>query len=479
MAMRSVRMTLAIGLVVAVAVGVTWSPPGSAIVVEGGSECRVGRGLDPTFGTRGVANASMSATEADRFLALTIAREGRARGMTYGAGFVTRSGDQAMAIARLRRNGSFDRSFSGDGIATVNVAVGGRTAELARGVVEQSTGRVVVAGPVEHDPGATGDAARDTDVAVARVNRRGRLDRRFGENGITRLDLSTGVAASPTSFIGDTSWGLTRLRNDRLLVVAAKRAEGRTDRDFAVVKLTANGRRDRSFGTDGVVTVDVGHGDESPKQAVVQPDGKIVVSGYTSSGGVVSPVLFRIHPNGRLDRSFGTDGISNVRLLPSVAEAYDVALQGRKLVITGYGRSDPTKPVDLIAARFNADGTLDRTFGANGLVRLDVAGDEDRGRDLVVLPDGRLLIAGHTRLSATEQNGLLVLLGRNGAVDQTCLRQVDLGGPRDAFFAIELTRGNRGVPEAVVAGWKGADPAIGGNDDAAMARLRLDRRHRR
>lgn len=190
-------------------------------------------------------------------------------------------------------------------------------------------------------------------------------------------------------------------------------------------------------------------------------------------------MLFRIHPNGRLDRSFGTDGISNVRLLPSVAEAYDVALQGRKLLITGYGRSDPTKPVDLIAARFNADGTLDRTFGANGLVRLDVAGDEDRGRDLVVLPDGRLLIAGHTRLSATEQNGLLVLLGRNGAVDQTCLRQVDLGGPRDAFFAIELTRGNRGVPEAVVAGWKGADPAIGGNDDAAMARLRLDRRHRR
>ncbi len=289
MAMRSVRMTLAIGLVVAVAVGVTWSPPGSAIVVEGGSECRVGRGLDPTFGTRGVANASMSATEADRFLALTIAREGRARGMTYGAGFVTRSGDQAMAIARLRRNGSFDRSFSGDGIATVNVAVGGRTAELARGVVEQSTGRVVVAGPVEHDPGATGDAARDTDVAVARVNRRGRLDRRFGENGITRLDLSTGVAASPTSFIGDTSWGLTRLRNDRLLVVAAKRAEGRTDRDFAVVKLTANGRRDRSFGTDGVVTVDVGHGDESPKQAVVQPDGKIVMSGYTSSGASSAP----------------------------------------------------------------------------------------------------------------------------------------------------------------------------------------------
>ncbi|MEO8341833.1 MAG: hypothetical protein ABI604_19385 [Nitrospirota bacterium] len=62
------------------------------------------------------------------------------------------------------------------GIATVNVAVGGTTAELARGVVVQSGGKIVLAGPIEHDPTASGDAACDTDIGVVRFDTTGQLD---------------------------------------------------------------------------------------------------------------------------------------------------------------------------------------------------------------------------------------------------------------------------------------------------------------
>lgn len=64
----------------------------------------------------------------------------------------------------------------------------------ARGVVVQTDRKVVISGTVEHDPTATGDGAKYTDIAVARFDASGRLDPTFGTGGVARLDLSTGVA---------------------------------------------------------------------------------------------------------------------------------------------------------------------------------------------------------------------------------------------------------------------------------------------
>lgn len=178
----------------------------------------------------------ISTTEADRFQTVV----GTTGERYYAAGFDTTNGDRRMALARLGPTGSLDTSFGQGGITTVNVAVGGKTAEFARGVVVQSGGKVVIAGPVEHDPTATGDAARDTDIAVVRFDATGKLDPTFGVNGVVRLDLSTGVV-SGTAFRGDTSWGLTLLPEDGLLVVGGTLGDGagRTDIDYAVVKLTS------------------------------------------------------------------------------------------------------------------------------------------------------------------------------------------------------------------------------------------------
>ena len=127
------------------------------------------------------------------------------------------------------------------------------------------------------------------------------------------------------------------------------------------MKLTANGAVDTSFGTNGLVTLDIGTGNDSPRIAIVQPDGKIIVSGHTSNAGVVTTLLFRLLPDGQFDSGFGRDGVVNIALLPFVAEAYDVALQGDDLIIAGYGRETSAGTVDIISARFLADGTFDMT----------------------------------------------------------------------------------------------------------------------
>ena len=436
-------------------------------------------GLDAGFGNAGVASTPMSAADQDRFLSVTVGRDGK----VYGVGFVASGGDQAMAVGRMKADGTLDPTFSDDGSATVNVAAGGKAGETSRGVAVQSSGKVVVAGPFEHDPKAAGDAARDTDIAVTRFDTTGRLDTTFGTGGTTRVDIGTGLFLPPaagatsttTSLIGDTVYGLTVLPDDRLVAVGATPAkgEGRTDLDFAVLMFTADGQLDPTFGTGGVLTVDVDGGHESPRQALLQPDGKIVISGYTrdtATPPVVHPALVRIMPNGTLDPTFGKGGIGGETILAPVGEAYDVGMQGDGFITVGYGHSAETEKVDLLAARFTSAGALDKTFGTDGLVRIDIAGEDDRGRDLVVLPDGRILIAGSGKPDATNINGMLVLLEKDGALDTEFgsggKLQVDLGGPSDSFFGVALTPDGK---DAVVVGYKGADPVTG--DDAVVARV--------
>lgn len=417
----------------------------------------------------------MSTAEADRFQTVIATAGDR----YYAAGFVTINEDRHMAVARLSQTGRLDTSFGQNGVATVNVAVGGKTAEFARGVVVQSGGKVVIAGPVEHNPAASGDAARDTDIAVARFDATGQLDPTFGTNGIARLNLSTGVVVG-TAFRGDTSWGLTLLPGDDHLVVGGKLADGagRTDIDYAVVKLTSQGNVDTTFGTNGCVTLDVEQGSEQPRTAIVQLDGKIVVSGHADGiNDVITTQLFRLLPNGRFDASFGINGVVNVALLASVAEAYDVALQGQNLVIAGYGRAVSPGTVDIISARFLPDGTWDKTYGENGVAVIDVAGQDDRSRKVAILPNQGVLIVGQAKPTATTQDGAVVLLTPDGQRDTTLngngVALIDFGGSADALFGLTLSPDKTG---AVAVGWKGVDSAAvspTNNDDARVVHFSL------
>jgi len=415
--------------------------------------------------------AALSATEHDRLLAAAFDDRNR----LYASGWVSDGADQMMAVTRFGADGRIDRGFGADGVATVNVAPGGKAAELARSVVVQSGGKVVVAGPVEHDPAAGGDAAKDTDIALVRLDDQGRPDPSFGDRGTVRLDLSTGVA-SGTSFVGDTAWGLTRLADDRLLVVGGQvaRGEGRTDLDFAVVRLTRDGARDASFGDDGVAVVGVGTNPDTPKTAVELPDGKVVVSGYTRNpAGVVSVVLFRLTPAGTLDPAFGSGGITDAALLGNVTEAYAVGVQGSRLVTTGYGKDAAADKVDMVVGGFTASGTPDPTFGANGLLRVDVAGEDDRGRNLAALPDGSLLMVGSGKPTGSNLDGMVVRITPTGSLDTAFAaggrRLYDLGGPNDSLFGLAVSPdGTR----AAAVGYLGQATDGDRKDDGAVVWLR-------
>lgn len=284
-----------------------------------------------------------------------------------------------------------------------------------------------------------------------------------------RLDLSTG-AAEGSAFRSDVSWGLVGLPDGRLVVVGGQVAPGRTDLDFAVVRLTADGAQDPTFGDGGVALVGVAPGvSETPRSAVPLADGRVVVAGYAAVDGTVRTVLFALTPTGALDPAFGDGGIAVHGLLGNVGEAYAVAVLGNgRLVTTGYGKDTPEAKVDLIAGGFTSAGAVDPAHGTNGVVRVDVAGEDDRGRHLAVTPDGGALIVGSGKPSAANLEAMVVRLTRDGALADR--RLVDLGGPNDAFFGVAVSAdGSR----AAAVGYVGQDPSDSSkNDDGAILWLR-------
>ena len=287
-------------------------------------------------------------------------------GSVYGVGFVNAGGtDNAMAVARVDPNGNLDPTFDIDGVAVRNVVTGpfapgegGAPAptgsgETARGVGVQTDGKIVIAGQAETATTPAPFDSRDTDIYVSRFNTDGTSDATFaaagGTPGTLRINLSNGDSTG-TTILGDNAWDLKVLADDSIVLSAARGADivarpGKLDRDYGVAKLTPNGTLDGSFGntdinvpadgdsTDGVALANElapdGSGrsfSENLRGVSVQPDGKLLVAGYggledtDATPGIdnslgVRPIISRFNTNGTLDATFGGDGIASAEVL--------------------------------------------------------------------------------------------------------------------------------------------------------------------
>ena len=426
-----------------------------------------------------------SVTEAPRVVAVSATGHDRFYGVTfdpagnfYAVGVVSESNVAATAdfetvVAKFTPTGALDTTFGAGGYARRNVAVG-LNGEVARGVVVQSTGKVVAVATIEHV--AAGADARDRDIALVRFNTDGSRDTTFGADGVVTLDLSDGMVVG-TGYVADAAWGLTAYADDRLLVTGAQRRDGGTVAAFAVVRLTAEGARDDSFGTRGVATINVNDRNANPRTPTLLPDGGIVGSGYIDDGGVVKAVLFKLTAAGRPDATFGTGGIFAPTVLAVTTEAYDAIPQGSSFVTAGYGRNATTESLDWVSLRVSGTGVLDPTWGTAGVARIDLARFNDNARALAALPGNRILMVGGGRPSETNVDGMIGVLTATGQADTTFaprgLRTYDFGGVSDFFWAVAV---NPARTHAAIVGARGVGVAAGAttaNDDSVVFLLPL------
>jgi len=350
---------------------------------------------DTTFGTAGVVNIVTGGASADEMKALAVQPDGKI--VVVGHSSKPPSPFDDFLVMRFTADGNLDATFgtflpSGTP-GKVVTDFDGRF-DFATAVMLQTDGKILVAGYAQvskiDNTSGTPVPFFDQDFAVVRYLPDGRLDTTYGTNGKSTMDIGA---------LGLEYLNAAALQSDGSVV-----AVGRTTLpngggiDMAVARFLDTGAPDMSFGPDhngherldfsrgGVaeVTFNGGQTDEA-LAVVVQNPGEILVAGYSfNSSNVAFGTVFRLLPNGDLDRI--------IAVSPSFSKVNGVALQAdHSIVIAGESSSD------FALQRFSETGVPDDAFGTrgtDGLLTVDFFGMTDRARDVLVQSDGRIVAAG-------------------------------------------------------------------------------------
>ena len=183
------------------------------------------------------------------------------------------------------------------------------------------------------------------------------------------------------------------IQPDGKIVAAGITAE--SDLDITVVRLNTDGTLDTDFSFDGKVVTDVNLADWA-QGLVVGADGKITVAGSTEHpGGNRNGLLVRYNADGTLDNTFGANGKVELDVSTTVDEFHNLTTNGSGSIFAVGATSNPG--YQFLTAKFNADGTLDNSFSFDGVVQTDFANGDDRAWDVIIQPDSRILVVGKAR----------------------------------------------------------------------------------
>ncbi len=340
---------------------------------------------------------------------------------------IVAAGDMSsnMAIARYDSLGNPDNTYGTGGpsippLSGVSAPALGSSNAYADDLALQPDGRAVVAGNASEGTYSA--------FAVARFNIDGTLDSGFGGGGWTSLDARAGDF-NPAEGVGLQSTG-------KVVVAGLSIASGSSTAELA--RFTAGGAIDSGKGAFGDVVqgkavgytlTTFGMPLNAFSDLAVQPDDKLVAVGMTTpnSPNSHSLIVARYTASGTLDKTFNGKGYS-VFLPAGISDAFagGVTLQSNgKIVVTG-SCTGTDGANDMLVARFNTNGTLDTSFGGgSGYVRLDNAAapqSQEVGHDVVIQPDGKIVVGGWTSVTGNPSNQADVMVARfnvDGTPDST------------------------------------------------------------
>jgi uncharacterized delta-60 repeat protein len=324
--------------------------------------------IDTSFGTGGKAITSIGIHD-DMANTVAIQTDGEivVGGQTY-------NGTNAdFALVRYKTNGTIDSTFGTNGIVVTNIST---SDDIVFDIVLQTDGKTIITG--------LSGIANNNDFTLARYNANGTLDTSFGIGGI----VTTAVGI-------DNDFSLSvALQTDGKIVVAGFTYNG-LNYDFQLIRYATNGSLDSSFGIGGKVTTSVNNNNDNVIGVVIQPDGKIIIAGTSNNGSNYNFALARYTSTGILDTSFGTGGIVTTSVGVNENYASAIALQTNgKILISGYTYIGNN--LDIVLMRYTTTGSLDSSFGTNGIVTTDVAGFADVSTSMAIQNDGKIVIAGHS-----------------------------------------------------------------------------------
>ncbi len=328
---------------------------------------------DTTFGNGGFARANFP----DSATATSVQLLSDGRILVVGSGD-NGAGGSEIAIARFNSDGSLDASFQGTGRLQLSLR-GTPGADVARALLINPDGSFYIAG------------SSNGDIALAKLNADGSLVTSF-HGGVAFLDLG-----------GNDIANAIVLQKDGKIVVAgstdaggAKPASRPHDSRRRARSIRLSGAVGKSH--PGFVTIAIGRSDDEAFAAALQPDGSILLGGFSATGSVLAGgittkfALVRLNSAGKLDAKFGKAG----KVLTSfagqtLASITDLSVQAIsktdiRILASGKAATALGQPRSIALARYTITGALDTSFGTRGTSILLQGGNVSQVAAFVALP---------------------------------------------------------------------------------------------
>jgi uncharacterized delta-60 repeat protein len=303
-------------------------------------------------------------------------------------------------------SGAPESFLDNDGLQVSNINLGN---DDAYAMAVQSNDKIILAGSSQNGI----DNPDNLDFALVGYNEDGSRDSTFG----TGVGANTGIVTTRVSNVNDEIRAIALQSDGRIVVGGSTGRLGvNAFEDFVLARYNTNGTLDSSFDTDGIVitnfaTINGYSTRDRILDIAIQSDGKIVAAGYSTICNCTA--IARYNTNGTLDTSFDGDGKFSQAIGGNGDQANAVSIQSDgKIVIAGY-MSIGGGTSEFSLARLNTNGTLDTSFGTNGLVRSNLVPlGSSVAIGLKIQSDGRILAAGRA-----GTNAALVRYNTNGTFD--------------------------------------------------------------
>ncbi|MEI7492519.1 MAG: hypothetical protein WCK92_14055 [Bacteroidota bacterium] len=305
--------------------------------------------------------------------------------------FVSGYTNSRFTLFKITAGGRLVTSFGSKGIVKTSLKSG---EDLLSSILLFSNNKILVSGSAYN--------GQHNDFAMLKFLPQGIIDTTFGTNGMFLMHARGGsdIASSMA------------LQPDGKIIVVGSSSDGNYDA-FALARFKPEGVPDPSFGKNGMVVTDVRYGDDRINDVAIQPDGKIVVAGSSNTKLGAARYL----ANGELDRSFGNNGIT----LTSVNDCEDIAsaivLQGDGKIVVA-GSSFNGESFDFALVRYTTQGKPDASFGKGGIVVTSLGNGDDKVSDLLIQPDGKL-VAGGSSFNGQSDDFALARYNHDGTLDKS------------------------------------------------------------
>lgn len=299
------------------------------------------------------------------------------------------------AVTAVAAPANLDSTFDTDGMVVTDFS--SSTNEQIEAMAIDGNGKIVAAG--------SGGSGFSMDYYVARYNTDGSLDTSFGGTGKVVTDLTTK---------SDSAYGVA-IDGDGKIIVGGGAGIAMNQGQLAAVRYNADGSLDNTFGANGIVTIQCTDQAATPANVAVvghamavDGSGKILLAGYAGTSAVY---VTRLNTDGSPDTTFGGYGNGTLRYA-STMQVFAMIVDGSGGILVGGVSAN-----NFAVARFNSDGSLDTTFGANGIVTTNFpANTKDQIEALAIDSSGRIVAAGFTGFGAAC-NFALARFSSTGVID--------------------------------------------------------------